>query len=106
MHLKDITHISIVKYKKNEKALKKLNSLTEFEINQYCQSQGYKHVNALELLANYKKRNWKSGNAMITDWHSAVDEWEARESRKIKEKEDEEYKIYHRPYMDRCLNRS
>ena len=88
-----------------DSVIERLNSLSYKDIETYCKAQNYTHVNAMEFLSNYRKRNWKVGNTVITDWHSAVDEWEARELRKIKEKQDEEYKIYHRSYMDRCLNR-
>ena len=81
-----------------------LNQLTEFDINKYCHDKQYSHVNAAEFLGNYRKRNWKIGNAVVTDWHSAVDEWEAREAKKVQAKEDEERKIYYRSYMSRKLN--
>lgn len=81
-----------------------LNRLTEADIRDYCSEKNYTHVDAFEFLGNYKKRGWMVGNAVVTDWRSAVDEWEAREVKKIKDKEDEERKIYHRSYMNRCLN--
>lgn len=87
-----------------EKQIEMLNRLTESDINNYCREKNYSHVSASEFLGNYRKRNWMVGNSVITDWKSAVDEWEARELKRIKDKEDEEYKIYHRSYMTRCLN--
>jgi len=88
----------------NERSMiSELNKLTVADINDYCKENGYKNVNATEFLGNYKKRNWMVGNTVVTDWHSAVDEWEAREQKKYQSQKDEE-KIYHRSYMTRCLN--